>query len=166
MTRPTLWTGQAEPMPQDLTLEHPKLRRLLDFWRDHCDGLDLPLSDMLDPSDLRSWIGNLLVMDADDSGTFIYSYYGGSFAKAFHTDMVGKSIDLLPAQQRDMLHEEYDRVRRNRQPEVRRYTGDFDGVMQTWERLVLPLSTTGEAVDKILVAAYRLDEEEDDGTGV
>jgi hypothetical protein len=41
-------------------------------------------------------------------------------------------------------------------PASRVYTADFDGLTQTWERLVLPLFNLDGAVDKLLVAAYEL----------
>lgn len=152
-------------MAGETELQHPKLQRLLDFWRERRGAYGVPISDSLDPGELRSWITNLLVMDVSAGGDFTYSYYGGAFATAFNTDMVGKSIDLLPAEQRAALRAEYDRARGARQPQIRRYTANFDGAIQTWERLTLPLSTTGDGVDKILVAAYRIDPPDNDGDG-
>ena len=138
-------------------LRHPKLQRLYDYWSGRRADSTVPLVDRLEPSDMREWIGNLLVMDVVEGDNFVYSYYGRSFEQAFGIDMVGKSIELLPAGQRDLLQAEYDRVRQAAEPTARTYTADFGGRQATWERLVLPLSTDGAAVDKLLVAAYELE---------
>jgi hypothetical protein len=140
-----------------LSLQHPKLQSLHDYWMAQHAGTPVPVSDVVDPDDLKPWLGNLLVMDVVEGDNFIYSYYGKSFADAFQADMMGRSIELLPEAQRTVLQAEYDRVRRDRVPATRVYTADFDGQPATWERLVLPLSSDGEIVDKLLVAAYRLE---------
>jgi len=137
-------------------LQHPSLRSLFEFWKGYCADDSVAGATDIDPADLRPWIGNLLIMDVIEGDNFIYSYYGDAFQQAFGDSMVGKSIELLPSEQRELLHAEYDRVRCDRVPVVRRYTANFNGQAATWERLVLPLTSTGETVDKLLVAAYQL----------
>jgi hypothetical protein len=141
---------------QPLHLRHPMLRGLYEFWKGYCAVDSVAGATDIDPASLRPWIGNLLIMDVIEGDNFIYSYYGDAFQQAFGDSMVGKSIELLPPEQRDLLHNEYDRVRREREPLMRTYTADFNGRVATWERLVLPLTSTGETVDKLLVAAYQL----------
>ena len=139
-----------------LTLRHPKLQSLLEFWRRQQADAAVPVAEDLDPEDLKEWLGNLLIMDVIEGDNFIYSYYGESFERAFGESMVGKSIELLPDAQRALLHDEYERARIGRAPIARVYTAEFDGKLATWERLVLPLSTNGEKVDKLMVSAYQL----------
>lgn len=140
-----------------LILRQPQLKDLYQFWLSLCEGETLPVAADLDPADLRPWIDNLVVLDVSiDGNAFTYAYYGRSFSNAFNADKIGKSIDDLPGAQADMLKAEYDRVVRERLPTTRVYTADFDGEMQTWERLVLPLFDGEGEVEKLLVCAYQL----------
>ncbi len=140
-----------------LILRHPQLKDLYHAWLKQCDNEQLPMAADLDPTALRPWLDNLVVIDvAVDGDNFVYAYYGRSFHNAFHADTVGKSIADLPKIQADLLRTEYDRVVRERLPAARVYTADFEGVQQTWERLVLPLFDSAGEVEKLLVSAYRL----------
>ena len=144
----------TETLPTDLT--HGDLRALLSYWQGLGGDSGLPLSESVDPAELRRWLGHLVVIDVEADGTFVYAYYGEGFEIAFGQNQIGRSIDDLPAPQRHLLRTEYERVRDQAAPVARRYTADFEGQVQTWERLVLPLSGDGETVEKLLVAAYRL----------
>lgn len=138
-------------------IRHPELDSLYAFWHQNCPEGGVPLSSDMEPADLRRWLGHILIMDAvPTEKDFIYSYYGRSLVEAFGESRLGQTLEKLPENQRKILRSEYELVRVGRQPVHRSYTADFDGVERTWERLVLPLSTDGESVDKILVAAYEL----------
>jgi hypothetical protein len=142
---------------ETLILRHPKLFSLHAYWKELGGGRP-PLASALDPSALRPWLGNLLVMDVKRETEFVYSYYGQSFADAFGVDKVGQTLASLPEPQGDILRAEYERVRIEKRPAARIYTADFDGLTSTWERLVLPLSDNGNEVTKLLVGAYRLEQ--------
>jgi hypothetical protein len=144
----------AESQP---ILKHPRLAALHALWRQRRAGAQVPAAEALNPAELRLWLGNLLLIDVVKGADFVYRYYGQVLADAFGTDMVGQSIGQLPAEQRDILFAEYDQVRGGRRPSARIYTADFEGRLETWERLVLPLSDDGASVSKLLVAAYRLE---------
>ncbi|MBI1206117.1 MAG: PAS domain-containing protein [Azospirillum sp.] len=137
-------------------LAHPELRRLFVLWTDKCGEEGLPSAADLEPDELRPWIPNILIMEIVSAGNFAYAYYGRSFTSAFGENRLGQTLERLPAEHRAILHAEYDKVRTERRPIGRVYTADFNGVVQTWERLVLPLSTDGATVDRMLVAAYEI----------
>lgn len=137
-----------------LPLAHPELQRLLVFWHGRCADGRAPIADLLDPADLRPWLGNLLVMDVETDGAYTYAYYGDSLALAFGGSLVGHSLDALPLAQSHLLTEEYERVRAAGAPVSRTYRANFDGRDQTWERLVLPLGGADGGIVKLLVAAY------------
>ena len=139
-------------------LRHPKLEALRRLWRKHCWNDQLPAAADFDAAALRPWAGNLVILDAvGGEGTdFVYAYYGDAFANAFGEDNVGRSIASLPAPQREILNEEYERARLKAVPLSRVYTADFGKGLATWERLVLPLASDGRTVDKLMVAAYEL----------
>src|SRR6185437_490363 len=91
---------------------------------------------------------------------------------SFGLDMTGRSVDELPADQRERVRSDYEAVRSTGQPRARLYTALFEGVptglrpsgtkaermpqVVTWERLVLPLGDAAGAVAMLLVGAYPL----------
>ena len=135
-------------------LATPHLSGLLDFWLTKCIGGKPPVSSTIAPADLRPWKDNIVIFEVIGEDEFVYSYYGKSLAEAFGHSRLGATLEDLPEEQRAILRPEYESVRRERLPVARVYTADFGGVMRTWERLVLPMSSDGEAIDKLLVAAY------------
>lgn len=139
-----------------VSVSQPELKSLYEKWRHLCDRGSIPMAVDVDPADLRPWIRHLVVIKVMGDGRYVYGYYSPEYAETFDGDKVGKSIDTLPPQQRNILMREYEQVRTEQVPVSRVYTALFDGEEQTWERLVLPfLSQTGE-VEKIIVAAYRV----------
>lgn len=146
-------------------LATPYLSGLLDFWLTKCTAGRPPVPSSIAPADLRPWKDNIVVFEVigDDggettngSGAFVYSYYGKALAAAFGHSRLGATLDDLPAEQRAILQPEYESVRRERLPVARVYTADFGGRQRSWERLVLPMSSDGASIDKLLVAAYEL----------
>jgi len=137
-------------------LRHPELSSLCAFWHKQRPEGGLPLASDMEPADLRRWLPNLLIMHVQKDGSFFYSYYGRSLARAFGESRLGQTLADLPEAVRDILRQEYEAVCRQRSPINRVYTATFNGVRQTWERVVLPLSSDGQAIDKLLVAAYEL----------
>lgn len=141
---------------QRTELATPTLNRLLDFWLTRCAGGRPPAPDSISPTDLRPWKDNLVVFEVIGDDAFVYTYYGKGLAEAFGHSRLGATLDDLPPEQRAILRPEYDAVRRERLPVARIYTGDFNGRLRTWERLVLPMSSDGTVIDKLMVAAYEM----------
>ncbi|WP_247886876.1 hypothetical protein [Azospirillum sp. SYSU D00513] len=137
-------------------LATPALSGLLDFWLTKSAQGTPPVSSSIAPADLRPWKDNIVVFEVIGEDDFVYSYYGKALAEAFGHSRLGATLDELPAEQRAILYPEYATVRRERLPIARVYTADFSGVTRTWERLVLPMSSDGEEIDKLLVAAYEI----------
>ncbi|WP_211102027.1 hypothetical protein [Azospirillum brasilense] len=141
-------------------LATPHLSGLLDFWLTKCIGGKPPASSTIAPADLRPWKDNIVIFEVIGDDDFVYSYYGQSLAAAFGHSRLGATLDDLPEEQLAILRPEYASLLRERLPVARVYTADFSGVMRTWERLALPMSSDGETIDKILVAAYELPPDE------
>lgn len=140
-----------------LDVQHPELIALYQVWVGQCRNDMLPAAADLSPVMLRRWLENLVVVDLLPGGGVRYAYYGDNLAAAFGTDMVGRTIDHLPDEQRRLLTAEYESMRQHRLPTSRRYTAEFATGQQTWERLVLPFFDAAGQVEKVLVAAYKLD---------
>ena len=143
-------------MKERTELSTPALSGLLDFWLSKCSGGNPPVSSTITPPELRPWKDNIVIFEIIGEDNYVYSYYGKALEKAWGHSRLGHTLDALPDDQRRTLHEEYETVLRERLPVARVYTGSFDGIARTWERLVLPLSSDAGIVDKLLVAAYEM----------
>lgn len=138
-------------------LTTPALNGLLDFWLAKCDGTKPPLSSAISPVELRPWASNIAVFEIVGDSDFVYTYYGRALSTAFGPSPLGTTLDDLPSEQRKVLAAEYAQVRADGLPVSRTHTADFADGRATWERLVLPLAGgPGSAIDKLIVAAYRL----------
>ncbi len=162
--------NSAPPVRPDLT--DARLAALYAYWDGKSAGRAMPVRADLDPLEMRAWLGNLLLIDATPEGRFVYRLYGTKFVDSFGLDMTGRSVDELPAEQRERVHSDYEAVRSTAQPRARLYTAVFEGVptglrpagakaermsqVVTWERLVLPLGDAEGRVAMLLVGAYPL----------
>lgn len=134
----------------------PALSGLLDFWLGKCTNGNPPVSSTIAPQELRPWKDNIVIFEVINDEDFVYSYYGRKLAEAFGRSRLGATLDALPPDQHAILAAEYAAVRRERLPVSRVHMADFGRGLGSWERLVLPLSSDGASVDKLLVAAYEL----------
>ncbi|GAB4179805.1 MAG: hypothetical protein OHK0024_18210 [Thalassobaculales bacterium] len=134
---------------------HPRLRELFQYWDEKRGLRRMPMMREMSPGVLKPFLPNLLIIGVQADGDFVYHYYGTSFSDAFGVNMAGRSIDALPEAQRTLIRHEYDYVRLQRRPTWRIYSGDFDGRIVTWERLIVPLAgPDGQSVSTLLVGAY------------
>ncbi len=150
------WNPHLSMMKERTELSMPVLGDLLDFWLSKCSGGNPPVSSTITPAELRPWKDNIVIFEIFGEDNYVYSYYGKGLETAWGHSRLGHTLDALPDEQRAILHSEYQGVLNGRQPVGRVYTGSFDGVARTFERLVLPLSSDGVTVDKLLVAAYEM----------
>jgi len=133
----------------------PRLRELYAFWEDRKRAAGgLPSIMRLHADRLTPWLDNLIIITIKREGEFVYRYYPKSFVEQFGVDMSGKATTSLPEAQRTLLETEYDYVRQRKRPTWRIYSGDFDGEIVTWERLLLPFAADGETVDTLMVGVY------------
>lgn len=144
-------------------LATPALNSLLDFWLSKCDGGTPPVSSSISPTELRPWKDNIVIFEIVGDDDFVYSYYGKALEQAWGHSRLGHTLDALPDDQRRLVRGEYDTALRERLPIARLYTGDFDGTARAFERLVLPLSSDGATVDKLMVCAYEVTGAEETG---
>ena len=150
------WNPRLSMMKERTELSSPALSGLLDFWLSKCSAGNPPVASTIAPAELRPWKDNIVIFEIIGEDNYVYSYYGKALEEAWGHSRLGHTLDALPDDQRRTLHEEYESVLRERLPVARVYTGSFDGVARTWERLVLPLSSDAGIVDKLLVAAYEM----------
>ncbi len=133
----------------------PLLRRLLACWQERRRDRIGPARRDIDPVDLRWILADLAIVDVvDDPPRFRFRLVGSNIEHRRDFRWQGNWLDELPAPElRARLTETYGAVVRARAPRH----GFRDIVIEDQtlrsEYLVLPLSTDGDRVDALLVAA-------------
>lgn len=137
-------------------LRHGDLIALYDYWADQRDGQPVPPKQRFVGAAMARWAPQMVIIRAQETRNFSYAFYGTSFKKAFGVDMTGASVDQLPRDEASILSAEYRLVVMQRRPFWRIYTAWFGDLLQTWERLALPLADERGAISLILAAAYQI----------
>ena len=156
-----------EPRSGRPALNEPRLSALYDYWQAKRAGRAMPARADIDPLEMKSWLGHLLLIEITGPGRFLYRLYGTAFVDSFGVDMTGKAVDELAPELQERVRGDYEAVWRSGQPRARLYTASFEAQplgasrpaqaeVATWERLVLPLSDGKGAVVMLLVGAYPL----------
>jgi len=143
----------------------PQLRALADLWSSKRREHTLPARVDFADDDLRPWFGNLLMVDVvEGPHRFRFRLMGTSLVDAAHRELTGKFFDEadITGYEPDVL-EDYSEVVRTRIPicRIRHYDpapGSFMEHWKTYERLLLPLATDGNQIDRILGCSYPLGE--------
>ncbi len=147
-------------------ITHDGLARLYDLWVEKRGSRALPDRHDFGPEPLRPWLGNLVLIDVGEGRQYRYRLYGSNFVFRFGVEMTNRTVDDLPPEQAAAIRRDYDAVVASAEPLCRRYTNGFDIIdihrrlnaqrVETWERLVLPLSNGGDGVAMLMIAAYEL----------
>jgi hypothetical protein len=135
------------------------LKSLYEYWQELRQGRSAPSRAEIDLLRIKSILPNIILLDVEDNprrynlrlmGTRIVSWYG--------SDATGCYVDEIdfggsPMSTFTTLDQLVDKV------VPAHMTGEYDkhdGRHIRYERLMLPMSSDGKRVDKILGAAYRL----------
>jgi hypothetical protein len=134
---------------------HPKLRALLDLWNGKRGARRMPARGDFDVLELWHWLGHLHLVEVIDGGRdFLHRVYGTALALTFGTDFTGKRMVAIPEPVRDLIRQSYAQVHGSGEPLVI----DDDPLARSAagrvEKLILPLSGDGVAVDRLLIGAY------------
>ncbi len=131
---------------------HPDLGALLDFWNRKRAGRRMPARDDFDVFELRAWLGHLHLVEVIDGGRdFLHRIYGTDLAVMFGIDLTGKGLDAIPEVARDSVRRAYAAACASREPVVVEDDPILQSNVQRVEDLILPLSTNGRVVDRLLI---------------
>lgn len=144
-------------MQQPLREEFEALRAR---WRQHCRDDGLPRRSDFPPESLTPWIGHIEVVEAvrdGDATKFRVRLVGTRIVYYEGHDNTGLFLDdVVPADDRDVVLAPYRQCLESRAPVYSQfYSCGTAAISSLLERLILPLSVDGEAVDQFLVAIYR-----------
>ena len=137
-----------------MEIAHPNLRRLYDYWDGKRAGRRMPARADLDPLDIRFAIGDVILVDVVE-GTplrFFIRLHGTHLSERTNFDLTGKFLDEMPAPEfRDLSARSFRKVVRTCEPLHAQAERLLDDRMHRYEAIILPLSSDGERVDRIMV---------------
>ena len=135
-------------------IRHPKLRQLYDYWNGKRGDRPMPSRADLDPIDIRFAIGDVILADVLE-GTpprFRIRLHGTNLAERTNFDLTGKMLDEMPVPEfRDLSTRSFRKVVRTREPLHALADRLLDGRMQRYEAIILPLSSDGATVDRLMI---------------
>ena len=115
----------------------------------------MPSRADLDVLELRQWLGNLHLVEVVDGGRdFVHRVYGTELALAFGADLTGKGMSAVPDDLRERARREYAQVYRSGRPLVVDSDPIVRSALRRVEKIILPLSTDGRSVDRLLIGAF------------
>ena len=142
-------------MPDDLSdISHPRLQTLFDYWNAKRGASAMPTRAALDPIELWQWLGHLMLIEAASGGEFKYRVYGTGLAEYYGRDLTGKTTAALRSDVRALVCREYAAVCETRRPLLVTHTRRIREQRMPVEKLILPFSADGAAVDRLLAGAY------------
>ena len=136
-----------------LTIKHPRLQQLYDYWSAKRGERKMPSRADIEPLDMTFIMGNVILVDVI-AGTplgFRIRLHGTNLVERAHYELTGKMLDDLPQVQfRDLTRQSFTKVANTAEP--LRVLNDrvLDDQPRRYETVILPLSADGARVDMLL----------------
>jgi hypothetical protein len=135
---------------------HRTLSDLLDFWQRKRAGRLMPARADVDVLELRPWLGYVHLVEVVEGGAdFLHRIYGTEIAVAFGIDLTGKRLGAVPAAARDAVRRSYCAACQSRSPLFLAEDPLLNSSLERVESLILPLSSDGVVVDRLLIGTAR-----------
>ena len=135
-------------------IKHPKLRQLYQYWDGKRGERPMPARAELDPIDMRFAIGDVIMADVldGDPPRFRIRLHGTNLAERTNFDLTGKMLDEMPAPEfRDLVGRSFRKVVREKASLHVIAERLLDGRMHRYEAVILPLSSDGAQVDRLMI---------------
>jgi len=138
------------PTPND-----PRLNGILEFWNTRRGIRRMPGRRDFDTLELRQWLGHLILVGLDENGSYRYRVHGTVLADGYGADLTGRRIEDVRDEDKTRILGQYRTVSETGSPLLVRYErfSEKHGLRRV-ERLLLPLSSDGTVVDRVLSGAY------------
>lgn len=130
----------------------PRLKTVYAYWQSKRAGRPLPGRRDIEPAELKSVLPHLMLIDVEPGPRYRYRLFGTAVTEAFGMDPTGKCVDeVMLGDYKSFLLGLYDDLCREKQPiySTSIYGTKRDTKMWT-QRLMLPLASDGDTVDKVL----------------
>ncbi|HEX9449046.1 MAG TPA: PAS domain-containing protein [Dongiaceae bacterium] len=149
-------SNSIAPLPN---LRDQRLASLFDYWKGKAGDRQMPAYRDIDAVEMKTWLGNLVVVEFTDS---LFNYrirLEGTNIEQFYGDRrTGHGVEIVTsADERDLLMRQYRPVFEHGRPAY--YEAAFEnsyGIYSHQAKLLLPLSDDGHTVNMILAAIYFL----------
>jgi len=136
------------------------MRRIYDYWASRRHGDSPPRREDIEPGDVPDLLPHIFLVDVEDAPErFRVRLAGTAVVACFGVDMTGKTIESLDlGEKRSSILKLYEDAVTSGQPSYDRhqYWTEAYGQRLNYERLLLPLSSDGEHVDKLLGCTFTL----------
>lgn len=134
--------------------EHPVLRRMVSLWNEKRAGRPLPGRADFDPIDMKFALGDINLYDVEENPRrFLCRVDGTRQVELFGIDCTGRYLDeCLSADYYPLNYQSFSTVIDEQRPLYNRRSVVYADRNIGYEVVILPLSTTGARVDKLMVA--------------
>jgi hypothetical protein len=136
-------------------IKSARLRWAYDFWQSRKRGRALPSRADFVPEEIKPLLGRVIMADVrHDPFDLRYVVFGTELTQNYGRDMTGKSVrDLSPPGFAALMLRLSQEMVAAREPRAHRITHETPNKFNTFERLMLPLSSDGETVDKVVIVS-------------
>ncbi len=131
-----------------------RLNRLFQLWRELRGGRKLPFRGEFAPEQLGFILGQVTIIDVvHEPLNFRFRLIGTRIEEAGRRGDQGKTLDQIePASYRDLVGEAYREAVESAQPTCHQISYVYRQELVSFERIILPFTRTGSAVDLLLEA--------------
>lgn len=140
--------------PKPDQLEDARLRAMLAEWNaERARSGRVPHPDCVEPLRFREALGYIMVLDVVEGGRdFRYRLYGTEISRRFMRDLTGRLVSEVPFRlSRVFFLAVYQAVIELQVPVFTKHAPPASVHVTSWSRLILPLSSDGNAIDRFLV---------------
>jgi hypothetical protein len=144
-----------------LTIKHPRLQQLYDYWSAKRGDRKMPSRADIDPLDMTFIIGNVILVDviAGPPLGFRIRLHGTNLVERVHYELTGKMLDDLPQVQfRNLTRKSFTKVAKTAEPLRALNDRVLDDQLRRYETVILPLSGDDTRVDMLLCGMIYDDE--------
>jgi hypothetical protein len=144
-----------------LEILHPKLKRLYEYWCEKRGERKMPARADLDPLDMTFIIGNIILVDVIDGSPLRFSIrlHGTNLVQQVGYELTGKMLDELPQNEfRKLAQESFTRVATSAEPTAGKRDRVIDERFARYETVIMPLSSDGQRVERLLIGLIYDDE--------
>jgi hypothetical protein len=129
-----------------------RLHQLYAYWEKKRGTLAMPARRDIEPMDLVPLLPHVMMVDVEEGPRYRYRLFGTAVSEAFGSDPTGKYIDeVMVGNYKAFLLGLYNDLTASKKPiySTSIYGGRREGQLWT-QRLMLPLSSNGHDVDKVM----------------
>lgn len=135
----------------------PRLKEVYAYWQTKRGGRAMPSRRDIDPLDIPAVLPHLMMIDVEPGPRYRYRLFGTEVTEAFGMNPTGKCVDeVMVGDYKIFLLGLYDDLCRDKKPVYStsiygggKHAAGRDTKMWT-QRLMLPLSSDGANVDKVI----------------